>query len=164
MSLDNLKLVRNCYVTEYGWFGLLNINECNFWGNGVSTALYYIDTQENKLALLKTFKGTSFVVEVRILGHRPWYGTINDKYLRDFARNRLLRAYTISRRNRLLDDSIRNEHSSDAYSRLDFALSADSTLMAHRVCFQNRKTGAGAETNTVVDICCISYWRRFLYL
>ena len=118
------------------------INECQpfFEEMGVSTALYYIDTQKIELALLqKDFRLLSESVVPP--GIDPDMVHIRNKYLQQFYEEtgNYKRAYHYLQRNNLLDDSIRNERVRMRTADLTLRYQQDSTLMAHRVLLQEQK-------------------------
>lgn len=120
------------------------INECQlfFEEMGVSTALYYIDTQKIELALLqKDFQEARRLLSESVVppGIDPDMVHIRNKYLQQFYEEtgNYKRAYHYLQRNNLLDDSIRNERV--RMRTADLTLQQDSTLMAHRVLLQEQK-------------------------
>lgn len=119
------------------------INECQpfFEEMGVSTALYYIDTQKIELALLqKDFQEARRLLSESVVppGIDP---DIRNKYLQQFYEEtgNYKRAYHYLQRNNLLDDSIRNERVRMRTADLTLRYQQDSTLMAHRVLLQEQK-------------------------
>lgn len=122
------------------------INECQlfFEGMGVSTALYYIDTQKIELALLqKDFQEARRLLSESVVppGIDPDMVHIRNKYLQQFYEEtgNYKRAYHYLQRNNLLDDSIRNERVRMRTADLTLRYQQDSTLMAHRVLLQEQK-------------------------
>lgn len=122
------------------------INECQpflrKWG--VSTALYYIDTQKIELALLqKDFQEARRLLSESVVppGIDPDMVHIRNKYLQQFYEEtgNYKRAYHYLQRNNLLDDSIRNERVRMRTADLTLRYQQDSTLMAHRVLLQEQK-------------------------
>ena len=119
------------------------INECQlfFEEMGVSTALYYIDTQKIELALLqKDFQEARRLLSESVVppGIDPDMVHIRNKYLQQFYGN-YKRAYHYLQRNNQLDDSIRNERVRMRTADLTLRYQQDSTLMAHRVLLQEQK-------------------------
>lgn len=122
------------------------INECQlfFEEMGVSTALYYIDTQKIELALLqKDFQEARRLLSESVVppGIDPDMVHIRNKYLQQFYEEtgNYKRAYHYLQRNNQLDDSIRNERVRMRTADLTLRYQQDSTLMAHRVLFQEQK-------------------------
>ena len=122
------------------------INECQlfFEGMGVSTALYYIDTQKIELALLqKDFQEARRLLSESVVppGIDPDMVHIRNKYLQQFYEEtgNYKRAYHYLQRNNQLDDSIRNERVRMRTADLTLRYQQDSTLMAHRVLLQEQK-------------------------
>ena len=122
------------------------INECQpfFEEMGVSTALYYIDTQKIELALLqKDFQEARRLLSESVVppGIDPDMVHIRNKYLQQFYEEtgNYKRAYHYLQRNNLLDDSIRNERVRMRTVDLTLRYQQDSTLMAHRVLLQEQK-------------------------
>lgn len=122
------------------------INECQlfFEEMGVSTALYYIDTQKIELALLqKDFQEARRLLSESVVppGIDPDMVHIRNKYLQQFYEEtgNYKRAYHYLRRNNQLDDSIRNERVRMRTADLTLRYQQDSTLIAHRVLLQEQK-------------------------
>lgn len=122
------------------------INECQpfFEEMGVSTALYYIDTQKIELALLqKDFQEARRLLSESVVppGIDPDMVHVRNKYLQQFYEEtgNYKRAYHYLQRNNLLDDSIRNERVRMRTADLTLRYQQDSTLMAHRVLLQEQK-------------------------
>ena len=122
------------------------INECQlfFEGMGVSTALYYIDTQKIELALLqKDFQEARRLLSESVdpPGIDPDMVHIRNKYLQQFYEEtgNYKRAYHYLQRNNQLDDSIRNERVRMRTADLTLRYQQDSTLIAHRVLLQEQK-------------------------
>lgn len=122
------------------------INECQlfFEGMGVSTALYYIDTQKIELALLqKDFQEARRLLSESVVppGIDPDMVHIHNKYLQQFYEEtgNYKRAYHYLQRNNQLDDSIRNERVRMRTADLTLRYQQDSTLIAHRVLLQEQK-------------------------
>lgn len=122
------------------------INECQlfFEGMGVSTALYYIDTQKIELALLqKDFQEARRLLSESVVppGIDPDMVHIRNKYLQQFYEEtgNYKRAYHYLQRNNQLDDSIRNERVRMRTADLTLRYQRDSTLIAHRVLLQEQK-------------------------
>lgn len=122
------------------------INECQlfFEEMGVSTALYYIDTQKIELALLqKDFQEARRLLSESVVppGIDPDMVHIRNKYLQQFYEEtgNYKRAYHYLQRNNQLDDSIRNERVRMRTADLTLRYQQDSTLRAHRVLLQEQK-------------------------
>lgn len=122
------------------------INECQlfFEEMGVSTALYYIDTQKIELALLqKDFQEARRLLSESVVppGIDPDMVHIRNKYLQQFYEEtgNYKRAYHYLQRNNQLDDSIRNERVRMRTADLTLRYQQDSTLMTHRVLLQEQK-------------------------
>lgn len=123
------------------------INECQlfFEEMGVSTALYYIDTQKIELALLqKDFQEARRLLSESVVppGIDPDMVHIRNKYLQQFYEEtgNYKRAYHYLQRNNQLDDSIRNERVRMRTADLTLRYQQDSTLIAHRVLLQEQKS------------------------
>lgn len=122
------------------------MDECQlfFEEMGVSTALYYIDTQKIELALLqKDFQEARRLLSESVVppGIDPDMVHIRNKYLQQFYEEtgNYKRAYHYLQRNNQLDDSIRNERVRMRTADLTLRYQQDSTLMAHRVLLQEQK-------------------------
>lgn len=122
------------------------INECQpfFEEMGVSTALYYINTQKIELALLqKDFQEARRLLSESVVppGIDPDMVHIRNKYLQQFYEEtgNYKRAYHYLQRNNQLDDSIRNERVRMRTADLTLRYQQDSTLIAHRVLLQEQK-------------------------
>lgn len=120
------------------------INECQlfFEEMGVSTALYYIDTQKIELALLqKDFQEARRLLSESVVPPGIDPDMVRNKYLQQFYEEtgNYKRAYHYLQRNNLLDDSIRNERVRMRTADLTLRYQQDSTLMAHRVLLQEQK-------------------------
>lgn len=122
------------------------INECQlfFEEMGVSTALYYIDTQKIELALLqKDFQEARRLLSESVVppGIDLDMVHIRNKYLQQFYEEtgNYKRAYHYLQRNNQLDDSIRNERVRMRTADLTLRYQQDSTLIAHRVLLQEQK-------------------------
>ena len=122
------------------------INECQlfFEEMGVSTALYYIDTQKIELALLqKDFQEARRLLSESVVppGIDPDMVHIRNKYLQQFYEEtgNYKRAYHYLQRNNQLDDSNRNERVRMRTADLTLRYQQDSTLIAHRVLLQEQK-------------------------
>lgn len=122
------------------------INECQlfFEEMGVSTALYYIDTQKIELALLqKDFQEARRLLSESVVppGIDPDMVHIRNKYLQQFYEEtgNYKRAYHYLQRNNQLDDSIRNERVRMRTADLTLRYQQDSTLIAYRVLLQEQK-------------------------
>lgn len=122
------------------------MDECQlfFEEMGVSTALYYIDTQKIELALLqKDFQEARSLLSESVVppGIDPDMVHIRNKYLQQFYEEtgNYKRAYHYLQRNNQLDDSIRNERVRMRTADLTLRYQQDSTLMAHRVLLQEQK-------------------------
>lgn len=133
------------------------INECQlfFEGMGVSTALYYIDTQKIELALLqKDFQEARRLLSESVVppGIDPDMVHIRNKYLQQFYEEtgNYKRAYHYLQRNNQLDDSIRNERVRMRTADLTLRYQQDSTLIAHRVLLQEQKNKVLRQTQFVV--------------
>ena len=105
---------------------------------GVTTALYYLDTQAIELALLKK----DFAQAREILSQSltppdidPEMLHIRNNYLRQYFKETgdYRRAYRYLNESRRLDDSIRNERISMRTADLALRYQQDSTLLAHRI-------------------------------
>ena len=150
------------------------INECQlfFEEMGVSTALYYIDTQKIELALLqKDFQEARRLLSESVVppGIDPDMVHIRNKYLQQFYEEtgNYKRAYHYLQRNNQLDDSIRNERVRMRTADLTLRYQQDSTLMAHRVLLQEQKNEVLVlrQTQFVVFAVAVSILTAvFLYL
>lgn len=112
---------------------------------GVSTALYYLDTQYIQLALLRR----DYATARRLLEHPSVSGDIDpdlvhirNRYLRQFYEGvgNYRRAYYYLKEDARLDDSIRNERIRMRIADLTLRYQQDSTLMASRVLLQEQRT------------------------
>ncbi len=111
---------------------------------GSTTALYYIDTQKIELALqrknlaearqLLTMSKTSPEIDPDIIH-------IRNKYLQQYYERtgNYKQAYDYLKENKRLDDSIRNERVRMRTADLTLRYQQDSTLMAHKVLFQEQE-------------------------
>lgn len=122
------------------------INECQpfFEKMDVKAALYYIDTQRIKLALMQEdFQEARRLLSRSMVpvGIDPDMVHIRNKYLQQFYEEtgNYKSAYYYLRRNNQLDDSIRNERVRMHTADLTLRYQQDSTLMAHRVLLQEQK-------------------------
>ena len=122
------------------------INECQlfFEEMGVSTALYYIDTQKIELALLqKDFQEARRLLSESAVppGIDPDMVHTRNTYIQQFYEEtgNYKRAYHYLQRNNQLDDSIRNERVRMRTADLTLRYQQDSTLIAHRVLLQEQK-------------------------
>ena len=111
---------------------------------GVTTALYYIDTQNIELALKrKDFsKARKLLMEsVTPSDIDPDMLHIRNKNLQQFYEetNDYKQAYYYLKENNRLDDSIRNERVRMHAADLTLRYQQDSTLMAHKVLFQRKE-------------------------
>lgn len=146
LNLGRLNL-RDCYLQlNMVDLAVKYINECQlfFEGMGVSTALYYIDTQKIELALLqKDFQEARRLLSESVVppGIDPDMVHIRNKYLQQFYEEtgNYKRAYHYLQRNNQLDDSIRNERVRMRTADLTLRYQQDSTLIAHRVLLQEQK-------------------------
>lgn len=149
------------------------INECQlfFEEMGVSTALYYIDTQKIELALLqKDFQEARRLLSESVVppGIDPDMVHIRNKYLQQFYEEtgNYKRAYHYLQRNNLLDDSIRNERVRMRTADLTLRYQQDSTLMAHRVLLQEQKNEVLVLRQTqfvVFAVAVVSIFFLYLY-
>ena len=146
LNLGRLNL-GDCYLQlNKVYLAVKYINECQlfFEGMGVSTALYYIDTQKIELALLqKDFQEARRLLSESVVppGIDPDMVHIRNKYLQQFYEEtgNYKRAYHYLQRNNQLDDSIRNERVRMRTADLTLRYQQDSTLIAHRVLLQEQK-------------------------
>lgn len=146
LNLGRLNL-GDCYLQQNKVdLAVKYINECQlfFEGMGVSTALYYIDTQKIELALLqKDFQEARRLLSESVVppGIDPDMVHIRNKYLQQFYEEtgNYKRAYHYLQRNNQLDDSIRNERVRMRTADLTLRYQQDSTLIAHRVLLQEQK-------------------------
>ena len=111
---------------------------------GVSTALYYLDTQHIQLALLRN----DYATALRIFQNShpsddidPDLVHIRNRYLQQFHEDigDYRRAYYYLKEDARLDDSIRNERVRMRTADLTLRYQQDSTLMAHRVLLQEQR-------------------------
>ena len=122
------------------------MNKCEpfFEQLGVTTALYYIDTQKIELALLqKDFQKARRILSESVAPPDidPDMVHIRNKYLQQFYEetNNYQQAYYYLKENNLLDDSVRNERVRMHTADLTMRYQQDSTLMAHKVLFQKQR-------------------------
>lgn len=115
-----------------------------FERTGVGTALYYIDTQQIQLALLRN----DFPEVHRLLstslpppGIEPDLVHIRNRYLQLFYEEtgNYREAYRYQKQNLRIDDSLRSERVRMRTADLTLRYHQDSTLMAHRVLLQEQK-------------------------
>lgn len=123
----------------------LNLCEPFFRSAGVSTALYYLETQYIQLALLRK----NIPEAARIIAHSvtppdidPDLVHIRNRYLRHYykAIGDYEQAYRNLEQDLSLDDSIRNERIRMRIADLTLRYQQDSTLMAHRLLLQEQET------------------------
>lgn len=122
------------------------MNECQpfFHKLGMTSALYYIDTQKIELALLrKDFQEARRILHESVTPPDidPDMVHIRNKYLQQFYEETsdYKNAYHYLTKNKLLDDSIRNERVRMRTADLTLRYQQDSTLMAHNVLFQKQR-------------------------
>lgn len=151
------------------------MNECQpfFEKMDVKAALYYIDTQRIKLALMQEdFQEARRLLSRSVVpvGIDPDMVHIRNKYLQQFYEEtgNYKRAYYYLRRNNQLDDSIRNERVRMHTADLTLRYQQDSTLMAHRVLLQEQKNEVLVLRRTQVAVFAIAViailTALFLYL
>ena len=123
----------------------LGLCEPFFRATGVSTALYYLDTQHIQLALLRG----NLPEAARFIAHSvtppdvdPDLIHIRNRYLRRYYRaiGDYRTAYHNLEKDLQLDDSIRNERVRMRIADLTLRYQQDSTLMAHRLLLQEQQT------------------------
>lgn len=148
------------FELNLGWLNLgdcfLQINEADsaaryirkcrpfFQKTGITTALYYIDTQNIELALLRKdlSKARSILVQsVTPPDIDPDMVNIRNKYLQQYHEEtgNYKLAYAYLKENNRLDDSVRNERVKMRTADLALRYQQDSTLMAHKVLFQKKE-------------------------
>lgn len=122
------------------------IDKCKpfFEGMGVTTALYYIDTQNIELALLQKdlSKARRLLAEsVTPSDIDPDMVHIRNKYLQQFHEEAgdYKQAYYYMKENNQLDDSIRNERVKMRTADLALRYQQDSTVMAQKVFIQKKE-------------------------
>lgn len=122
------------------------MNDCQpfFQKLGMASALYYIDTQKIELALLrKDFREARRILAESVTPPDidPDMVHIRNKYLQQFYEETsdYKNAYHYLTKNKLLDDSIRNERVRMRTADLTLRYQQDSTLMAHKVLFQKQR-------------------------
>lgn len=122
------------------------MNDCQpfFQKLGMASALYYIDTQKIELALLrKDFREARRILAESVTPPDidPDMVHIRYKYLQQFYEETsdYKNAYHYLTKNKLLDDSIRNERVRMRTADLTLRYQQDSTLMAHKVLFQKQR-------------------------
>lgn len=122
------------------------IDKCQpfFEKTGITTALYYIDTQRIELALLR--KNLSRARSILTTGITPSdidpdMVHIRNKYLQQYYENTAdyRNAYFYLKENNRLNDSIRSERVRMRTADLALRYQQDSTLMAHKVLFQKKE-------------------------
>lgn len=146
LNLGRLNLA-DCYLQLGEVDAAANyIRECQpfFRQLGMGAALYYIDSQKIKLALLqKDFSEARRLVADSIVppGIDLDMVHIRNKYLQQFYEEtgNYKRAYHYLQRNNRLADSIRNERVRMRTADLTLRYQQDSTLMAHRVLLQEQE-------------------------
>lgn len=122
------------------------INLCKpfFEEMGMTTALYYIDTQNIELALLQKdmLKARRLLTESVIPANiDPDMVHIRNKYLQQFHEEtgNYKQAYYYMKENNRLDDSIRNERVKMRTADLALRYQYDSTVMAQKVFIQKKE-------------------------
>lgn len=122
------------------------INKCRpfFQKIGMTTALYYIDTQDIKLALLRKdlLQAQHVLAEgITPADIDPDMVHIRNKYLQQFSEEagNYKRAYYYLKENNHLDDSIRNERVKMRTADLALRYQQDSTVMAQKVFIQEKE-------------------------
>lgn len=122
------------------------INKCQpfFDKIGMTTALYYIDTQNIKLALLRKDlpKARQLLTgSVTPAGIDPDMVHIRNKYLQQYCEEtgNYGRAYYYLKENNRLDDSVRNERVEMRTADLALRYQQDSTVMAQKVFIQKKE-------------------------
>lgn len=122
------------------------INKCQpfFDKIGMTTALYYIDTQNIKLALLRKDlpKARRLLTgSITPAGIDPDMVHIRNKYLQQYCEEtgNYVRAYYYLKENNRLDDSVRNERVEMRTADLALRYQQDSTVMAQKVFIQKKE-------------------------
>lgn len=123
----------------------LQLCEPFFRQMGVSTALYYIDTQNIQLALLRhNLPEAARLIKEAVIPADidPDMVHIRNRYLRHFYNEigEYRQAYQNLQQDLRLDDSIRNERVRMRIADLTLRYQQDSTLMAHRLLLQEHET------------------------
>lgn len=148
------------FELNLGWLNLgdcfLQINEADsaakyirkcrpfFQKTGITTALYYIDTQDIELALLRKdlSKARNILTQsVTPPDIDPDMVNIRNKYLQQYHEEtgNYKQAYAYLKENNRLDDSVRNERVKLRTADLALRYQQDSTLMAHKVLIQKKE-------------------------
>ena len=122
------------------------INECQpfFEETGISTALYYIDTQKIELALIQKDLSQArriLTASVTPPGIDPDMVHIRNKYLQQYYEETedYRKAYFYLRENNRMDDSVRNERVEMRTADLALRYQQDSTVMAQKVFIQEKE-------------------------
>lgn len=122
------------------------INKCQpfFEKIGMTTALYYIDTQNIELALLRNdlSKARQLLIEsITPSDIDPDMVHIRNKYLQQFYEetDNYKQAYHYLKENNRLDDSVRNERVEMRTADLALRYQQDSTVMAQKVFIQEKE-------------------------
>lgn len=148
------------FELNLGWLNLsdcfLQINEADsaakyirkcqpfFKESGITTALYYIDTQNIELALLRNdlSKARNILTQsVTPTDIDPDMVNIRNKYLQQYHEEtgNYKQAYAYLKEKNRLDDSVRNERVKLRTADLALRYQQDSTLMAHKVLIQKKE-------------------------
>ena len=148
------------FELNLGWLNLgdcfLQINEADsaakyirkcrpfFQKTGIAPALYYIDTQDIELALLRKDLSKARSILARSVTPPdidPDMVNIRNKYLQQYHEEtgNYRQAYAYLKENIRLDDSVRNERVKLRTADLALRYQQDSTLMAHKVLFQKKE-------------------------
>lgn len=143
---------------------LLNMQACRpfFEELGITTALYYLDTQTIELALLKN----DYVQARRIFQRsvtptniEPDMVHIRYNYLRQYFEKTgdYRKAYHFLKESQRLDDSIRNERISMRTADLALRYQQDSTLLAHRVHIREAENELLLLRQTQIIVCVAAF-------
>ena len=122
------------------------INKCQpfFEKTGITTALYYIDTQNIELALLRKDLPKARRILTEGIAPRdidPDMVHIRNKYLQQYYEDTedYRKAYFYLKENNRMDDSIRNERVEMRTADLALRYQQDSTVMAQKVFIQKKE-------------------------
>ncbi|WP_300701749.1 histidine kinase [Bacteroides sp.] len=145
-NLSRLNLA-DCYLqSNEGDSAAQCIDKCKlfFEEMGVTTALYYIDTQNIELALLQKDLSKARRLLAKSVTPRdidPDMVHIRNKYLQQFHEEAgdYKQAYFYMKENNQLDDSIRNERVKMRTADLALRYQQDSTVMAQNVFIQKKE-------------------------
>lgn len=133
-----------------------------FEKQGVTTALYYLDTQAIELSLLRNELSKAYQIFSQSITPPdidPDMVQIRYNYLRQYFKEAgdYRRAYHYLTESKRLDDSIRNERISMRTADLALRYQQDSTLQAHRIQIHESKNEILLLRQTQIIVCVIAF-------